>query len=70
MYHGINIQDVRRPYGFGLGRQFGFGFGGPFGFGLAPFGFGFPLGLAGGLAASALISPYYGFGYPYYPYFY
>ncbi|MDF1511278.1 hypothetical protein PZE06_24400 [Robertmurraya sp. DFI.2.37] len=44
---------IRRPFGF---RPFGFR---PFGFG-----FGFPLGFLGGLAAGALISPPF---YPYYP---
>lgn len=43
----------RRPFGF---RPFGFR---PYGFG-----FGFPLGFLGGLAAGALIRPPF---YPYYP---
>ena len=60
----------RPGFGFGFGRPFGFGFGRPFGF--YPFGFGFPFfgGLLGGLALSSLYNPYYyGYGYPYYPYY-
>ncbi|PAE20241.1 hypothetical protein CHH80_12490 [Bacillus sp. 7504-2] len=59
MSHSSN-HDLRiiRPFGF---RPFGFR---PFGFRPFGFGFGFPLGFLGGLAAGALISPPY---YPYYP---
>ncbi|RCX20796.1 hypothetical protein DEU47_10853 [Bacillus sp. AG236] len=72
----LNHADERfigRP-GFGFGRP-GFGFGRPgFGFGRPGFGFGGPFvgGLAGGLLAGSLLSPYgyggyggYGYGSPY-----
>jgi hypothetical protein len=67
----FNYSDERfigRP-GFGFGRP-GFGFGRPgFGFGRPGFGFGGPFigGLAGGLLAGTLLSPYGygGYSYPY-----
>ncbi|MCM3597235.1 hypothetical protein M4D55_15785 [Metabacillus idriensis] len=64
--------DMRRPFGrpgFGFGRP-GFGFGRPgFGFGRPGFGFPFATGFLGGLATGALLTPGYGYGYPYYPYY-
>ncbi|MDQ0856863.1 spore coat protein [Bacillus sp. V2I10] len=62
-----NQEDLRRPFWFG---RPGFGFGRPgFGFGRLGFGFPFATGFIGGLAAGALLTPGYGFGYPYYPYY-
>jgi hypothetical protein len=62
-----NQGDLRRPFGFG---RPGFGFGRPgFGFGRPGFGFPFATGFIGGLAAGALLTPGYGYGYPYYPYY-
>jgi hypothetical protein len=60
--HFYNQGDLRRPFGFGFGRP-GFGFGRP------GFGFPFATGFIGGLAAGALLTPGFGYGYPYYPYY-
>lgn len=53
-----------RPFGvgrpFGFGRPWGGGFGRPWGFGLNPFLGGF----VGGLLGSALLPPFYGYGFP------
>jgi hypothetical protein len=72
-------QDSRLHHGFGHFGGFGHGFGhfgvfGRPGFGFGgfgrPFGFGFGLPFLGGLAAGALLSPWYGYGYGYgYPYY-
>ncbi|WP_077212632.1 hypothetical protein [Bacillus dakarensis] len=58
----------RRPFGFGrpFGRPFGFRRPWGFGFGFNPF----LGGVVGGLLGSALLAPYYGYGYPYYGYGY
>lgn len=57
--------------GFGHFGGFHHGFGRPFyhpyGYGRPFYGFGVPF--AAGLAAGALLTPGYGYGYPYYPYY-
>jgi len=78
-YNVMDPNDERIRPGFGhfggfhggFGRPgFGFGFGRPgfgFGFGRPGFGFGFGVPFLTGLAAGALLTPGWGYGYPYYP---